>query len=134
MQYQQAYGLQNTPVMNTQYYRNNISILTSRSVERVTVGRRDCRICYGDRISVRAVMNGRPVAEYITSMVADFTDLTGDLRRRMRKTKGLVTVYVRNLDRGWNRELRIMLYGERKYSPATRVTAVQTPMFFPWEL
>lgn len=79
-------------------------------------------------------MNGRPIAEYTTNEVADMTDLTGDLRQRLRKEKGLISVYIRNLDRGWNRRHLIMLYGERKYSPATRVTAVQTPMFFPWEL
>lgn len=120
--------------MNSQYYRNNIPIYTSRTIERVVVGRREYRICYGDKVSVRAVMNGHPVAEYITDTVADMTDLTGDLRQRLRRNKGLVTMYIRNIDRGWSREHCIMLYGERKYSPAARVTAVQTPMFFPWEL
>lgn len=119
--------------MNSLYYRNSMPIYTSRSVERVVVGRRDTRICYGDRMSVRAVMNGSTVAEYITDKVADMTDLTGDLRQRAKKYTGLVTVYIRNLDRGWNREHRIKLYGERKFTTPRRVTAIQTPMFFPWE-
>ncbi len=120
--------------MNSQYCHNNISIYTSRTVEYVVVGRKEYRISYGDRIFVRAVMKGRSIVEYVTNEVADMTDLTGDLRQRLRKDKGLISVYIRNLDRGWNRKHHIMLYGERKYTPATRVTAIQTPMFFPWEL
>lgn len=119
--------------MNSQYYRNNMPIYTSRTVERVLVGRRDSRICYGDRMAVRAVMNGECVADYITDKVSDMTDLTGDLRQRTRKLKGLVTVYIRNLDRGWNKEHRIMLYGERRFA-GRRIEAVQPSLFYPWEL
>ena len=85
-------------------------------------------------MSVRLVMAGKVTYEYQTDKVSDMTDLTGDLRRRAKGLKGLAIVHIRNHDRGWSRELRIMLYGERKYAPSQRVTAVQTPMFFPWEL
>ena len=89
---------------------------------------------YGDRISVRIVSGDKCVMEYETRQVADMTDLTGDLRRRAKSMRGLAVVYIRNHDRGWTRERHIMLYPQRKHTPASRPAAVQVPMFFPWEL
>lgn len=114
--------------------RTQARIYTSRVVEPTLHGRKDFAIAYGDRISVRVVVGSRTVAEYETRESADMTDLTGDVRRRLGKIRGLADVYIRNHDRGWSRERRLMLYGERKHAPASPVRAVQTPMFFPWEL
>ena len=123
--------------MNTGYYTSSSSgapILTSRSVRRVAVGRADSLMSYGDRMSVRVIIDGQAAMQYETRQVADMTDLMGDLRRRARDTRGLAVVYIRNHDRGWTRERRIMLYPRRKHAPAQCPKAVQMPMFFPWEL
>lgn len=124
-------------MMNSTYYTSSTSgtpIYTSRTVRRVAVGRTDSLMSYGDRISVRVVAGDQRVMEYETRQVADMTDLMGDLRRRAKGMRGLVVVYVRNHDRGWTRERRIMLYPQRRHNPARRPEAVQVPMFFPWEL
>ena len=89
---------------------------------------------YGDRMSVRLIIDGQTILQYETRQVADMTDLMCDLRRRTRGMRGLAVAYVRNHDRGWTREHRIMLYPQRKHAPAQRPSAVQVPMFFPWEL
>ena len=89
---------------------------------------------YGDRIAVRVMVDGQCAMQYETHQAADMTDLIGDLRLRARGMRGLAVVYIRNRDRGWTRERRIMLYPRRKHSPAQPPKAVQVPMFFPWEL
>ena len=91
-------------------------------------------MAYGDRMSVRMVVDGQTAMQYETCHAADMTDLIGDLRRRAHGMRGLAVVYVRNHDRGWTRERRIMLYPKRKHTPAQSPKAVQVPMFFPWEL
>lgn len=116
------------------YQTTGAPIYTSRTIRRVPVGRHDYLMSYGDRISVRIVTGENKIMEYETNKVADMTDLTGDLRRRAKDTHGLAVVYIRNHDRGWSREHRIMLYPQRKFSPRRKEQAVQTPMFFPWEL
>ncbi len=123
--------------MNTTYYTSSTSgapIYTSRSIRRIAVGRPDSLMSYGDRISVRAIIDGQPAMQYETRQVADTTDLIGDFRRRAKGIRGLAVVYVRNHDRGWTREHHIMLYPQRKHTPAQPPKAVQVPMFFPWEL
>lgn len=123
--------------MNSTYYTSSSSvapIYTSRTIRRVPVGRPDSIMSYGDRMSVRVIVDGQSALQYETRQVADMTDLIGDLRRRARGMRGLAVVYVRNHDRGWTRERRIMLYPQRKHAPAQRPQAVQVPMFFPWEL
>ena len=123
--------------MNTSHYTSSSSgapVFTSRSVRRVAVGRADSLMSYGDRMSVRVVIDGQTAMQYETRHVADMTDLMGDLRRRARGMRGLAAVYVRNHDRGWTQERHIMLYPQRKHAPAQRPKAVQVPMFFPWEL
>ncbi len=123
--------------MNSTYYISSSSgapILTSRTVRRVAVGRPDSLMSYGDRISVRVMVNGQQAMQYETRQVADMTDLTGDLRRRAKGMRGLAVVYIRNIDRGWTREHRIMLYPQRKYAPSQPPKVLQVPMFFPWEL
>ena len=122
---------------NSTYYTSNSSgapIYTSRTVRRVAVGRADSLMSYGDRMSVRVIVDGQCAMQYETRQAADLTDLMGDLRRRARGMRGLAVVHIRNHDRGWTRERRIMLYPQRKHTPAQRPTAVQVPMFFPWEL
>lgn len=114
--------------------RTQARIYTSRIVDPTLHGRRDFAMAYGDRISVRVVVAGRTVAEYETRETADMTDLTGDIRRRLSGVRGLGYVYIRNHDRGWSRERRLMLYGERKHASARPVRVVQTPMFYPWEM
>lgn len=124
-------------IMNTTYYISSSSgapIYTSRTIRRVPVGRPDTLMSYGDHISVRVIVDGQTILQYETRQVADMTDLMGDLRRRARGMRGLAVVYVRNHDRGWTRERHIMLYPQRKHAPAQRPSAVQVPMFFPWEL
>lgn len=123
--------------MNSTYYISSSSgapIYTSRTIRRVVVGRADSPMCYGDRISVRMIVEGRPALQYETRQAADMTDLIGDLRRRAKGMRGLAVVYVRNHDRGWTREHRIMLYQQTRPTPAQRPKAVEVPMFFPWEL
>lgn len=123
--------------MNTTYYTSSSSeapIYLSRTIRRVAVGRADSLMSYGDRISVRMMMAGQCAMQYETNKVTDMTDLIGDLRRRAKGMHGLAVVHVRNLDRGWTRERRIMLYPQRKFTPAQPPKAVQVPMFFPWEL
>ena len=123
--------------MNSTYYTSGYSgapITTSRTVRRVVVGRADSLMSYGDRMSVRLIVDGRDAMQYETRHVADMTDLMGDLRRRAKGMRGLATVYIRNHDRGWTRERHIMLYPQRRHAPAQRPNAVQVPMFFPWEL
>ena len=123
--------------MNSTYYISSSSgapIYTSRTVRRVAVGRADSLMSYGDRMAVRLIVDGQPAMQYETRQVADMTDLMGDLRRRARGMRGLAVVYIRNRDRGWTRERRIMLYPQRKHTPAQSPKAVQVPMFFPWEL
>ncbi|MDE7345878.1 MAG: hypothetical protein K2N48_03950 [Muribaculaceae bacterium] len=123
--------------MNSTYYTSSSSgapIYTSRTVRRVAVGRSDTLMSYGDRISVRMIMADKCTMQYETRQAADMTDLIGDLRRRAKGLRGLAIVYVRNHDRGWTREHRLMLYPQRKHTPAQRPKAVQVPMFFPWEL
>ena len=123
--------------MNTTCYTSSSSgapIYTSRTIRRVVVGRADSPISYGDRISIRVMIDGQPYMQYETRQVADMTDIIGDLRRRAKGRRGLAVVYIRNHDRGWTRERHIMLYPQRKFTPAQRPKAVQVPMFFPWEL
>ena len=123
--------------MNSTYYISSSSgapIYTSRTVRRVAVGRADSLMSYGDCMAVRLIVDGQPAMQYETRQVADMTDLMGDLRRRARGMRGLAVVYIRNRDRGWTRERRIMLYPQRKHTPAQSQKAVQVPMFFPWEL
>ena len=123
--------------MNSTYYTSSsygAPIFTSRTVRRVAVGRTDSLMSYGDRISVRVILDGMPYMQYETRQAADMTDLIGDLRQRAKGTHGLATVYVRNHDRGWTREHRIKLYPRKKHAPAQQPKAVQVPMFFPWEL
>lgn len=116
------------------YQKTGAPVYTSRSVRRVPVGRHDYLISYGDRLSIRIVTGENTVMEYETCQVADLTDLTGDLRRRAKGTHGLATVNIRNHDRGWTRQRRIMLYPQRKFISPQKINAVQIPMFYPWEL
>lgn len=111
-----------------------IPLYTSRTHRQVAVGRPEKLMSYGDRISVRVVVECKTVFQYQTRQVADMTDLTGDLRQRAKGMKGLATVTIRNHDRGWMRELHIKLYPKRTFASAQRVEAVPVPMFFPWEL
>lgn len=117
--------------MNSQYYFATTPIYTSRKIERIAVGRRDFLISYGDRISVRMTVGMNETIEYETRFVADMTDLIGDLRYRAKGKRGLAIISIRNHDRGWIRERRIMLYPERTYTPAPRVSIARTSM--PWE-
>lgn len=118
-------------MIDSQYYFSTTPIYTSRRVERVPVGRREYLMSYGDRVSVRMTTASGETLQYETHSVADMTDLIGDLRRRARGQRGLAVITVRNHDRGWIRERRIMLYPERTYAPSGRVTAARQIM--PWE-
>lgn len=123
--------------MNSPHYSSYTSgapIYSSRTVRRVPVGRRDHLISYGDRISVRVVMEGRKVLDYQTRQVADMTDITSDLRRRAKDMKGLAVITIRNHDRGWTSERHIKLYPKRQFATTGKIDAVPVPMFFPWEL
>ena len=117
--------------MNSQYYFSTTPIYTSRRVERVAVGNRDRQMCYGDRISVRMTVGLSDKTEYETRCVSDMTELIADLRRRAKGKRGLAVITIRNHDRGWVRERRIMLYPERRYAPSQRVTTAR--MMMPWE-
>lgn len=129
--------LANTPDMNNSIYTSSAStapIYTPRSIRRIAVGRKDSLMSYGDRISVRVMIDRQCAMQYENTKAADMTDLIGDLRSRAKGLRGLATVYIRNHDRGWTRERHIMLYPQKKHTPTQRQKAVQVPMFFPWEL
>lgn len=119
--------------MNSQFYFTTAPVYTSRRVERVPVGRREFLICYGDRISVKMTVGESKQVEYETRSVADMTDLIGDLRARARGARGLAVVSIRNHDRGWTRERRIMLYPQPAYVPAARIAAARPRAIMPWE-
>lgn len=119
--------------MKSQHYYSTTPVYTSRRVERVAVGRRDTQMSFGDRMSVRVTI-GSDTMGYETCNVADMTELISDLRRRLRGKRGLTVVSIRNRDRGWARERRVMLYTERSYAPSQKVSAVRPHVMMPWEL
>lgn len=119
--------------MNSQYYNSTTPVYTSRRVERVAVGRREFLMSFGDRMQVRVAI-GNETTEYTTYSVADMTDLIGDMRRRLKGKRGLAVATIRNRDRGWVKEQRIMLYPERTYAPAQKVAAVRPRVMMPWDL
>lgn len=88
---------------------------------------------YGDRISVKMTVGESKRIEYETRSAADMTDLIGDLRARARGERGLAVVTIRNHDRGWTRERRIMLYPQTSYTPAPQITAARPHPIMPWE-
>lgn len=110
------------------------TIYSSRVIRRVPVGHKHYLISYGDKISVRLVTGENKIMDYQTDQVADMTDLTGDLRRRAKDTCGLAVAYIRNHDRGWTREHRIMLYPQRKFISRKKKDTAQQLISFPYEL
>lgn len=121
--------------MNSQNYLvGNTPIYTSRRVERVAVGRRDFLMSYGDRMFVRATIGVGERMEYETCSVSDMTDLIGDLRVRARGRRGLAVITIRNRDRGWVRESRVMLYPERGYVTPRKVQEARRQMMMPWDV
>jgi len=96
-------------------------------------------ITYGDRIYVAINIMGRRVSEFATSMVADFTELIGEVRHYTHGMRGLVTLSIRNASRGWTVDRPLMLYSPGRRN-ADRMAVAQTPslqahshMPFPWE-
>lgn len=96
-------------------------------------------IKYGDRIFARVVMRGRTIVEFMIASVNDLTELFGELRRHARGVRGLASLYVRNVSRGWSFERPLMLYNDvspRSYgysAPAATSRNDGRRMLFPWE-
>lgn len=97
---------------------------------------------YGDRIFVRLTQGHRVLLEITLTQVNDFTELIGELRHHTRSMRGLCSMYVRNVSRGWSMERPLMLYssaglGLNLSAPVN--TPVQIPprtssrMLKPWE-
>lgn len=71
---------------------------------------RQRKFTFGDRIQARLVLEGKIVAELVSDTLADMTQLLNALRFRTRELRGLASLYVRNLTRGWAEERPLMLY------------------------
>lgn len=88
-------------------------------------------ICYGDRIFVRLTSGCRTLLELTVSRVNDLTELLGELRKNAKGFRGLATMYIRNMSRGWSMERPLMLYpSSAAQSPSPRPVARMT---MPWE-
>lgn len=99
-------------------------------------------IKYGDRIFARVVMHGRTIVEFMIASVNDLTELFGELRRHARGVRGLASLYVRNVSRGWSFERPLMLYNDsfsNSYGYSASAVTSGSPrseerkMLFPWE-
>lgn len=102
---------------------------TSTGLNLASLRRESGLIRFGDRIFVKVAVRGRVMFEVVWHHVADRTDLLSKIRSRCCGVRGLVNLYVRNMDRGWSREEPLMLYAssESVYArPAQRMLA-------PWE-
>lgn len=84
-------------------------------------------------------MQGRVIVEFTTTLVADMTELLGELRRRRAGTWGLTRLYVRNMSRGWADERPLMLYSNTNRGRGGIFSSAASPstgshMPFPWEM
>ena len=100
-------------------------------------------IRYGDRLFVRLTMMGRVVLELMVTKVCDFSELLAEVRRQVRHLRGLATLSVRNMLRGWSDVRPIMLYKPKMSVPSASQTAAPdgtfdfepqpARMLCPWE-
>lgn len=102
---------------------------SSAGLNLATLRRESGLIRFGDRIFVKIAVRGRVMFEVIWHHVADRTDLLSKIRSRCAGMRGLVTLYVRNMDRGWSREEPLMLYASAQSETARPAQR----MFAPWE-
>lgn len=99
-------------------------------------------ICYGDKIFVRVTSGRTILMEETFDRVADMTELTGEVRSRLRGTSGLYKVWIRNCSRGWSTDRPLMFYRHARNavpghcSPSTLPGMAEGPrkrMLAPWE-
>lgn len=86
-------------------------------------------ICYGDRIHVRldrVQPGGRTLAEFTLTEVRDMSEIYGELRHYTRGLRGLTTLRVRNVTRGWTMSQPFMLYDDAIRRPAKSITGTGT--------
>lgn len=77
---------------------------------------------WGDRIFVRIIRGASCIDDFLSTRVADFTELLGEIRSRLRGIRGLVEMQVRNASEGWSIRRPLMLYNDNlalSSSPAT---------------
>lgn len=67
---------------------------------------------WGDRIFVRIIRGANCIDEFLSTRVADFTELLGEIRSRLRGTRGLVEMQIRNASEGWSIRRPLMLYND----------------------
>ena len=65
---------------------------------------------YGDVLHITLRMRNYIVARFVLDTAADYSELIGAVRFRMRHLHGLARMQVRNVTRGWCTERPIMLY------------------------
>lgn len=78
---------------------------------------------YGDRIHVKVARvqpGGEVIAEMVLDNVNDLSDVYGELRFHTRGKRGLTSLYVRNITRGWSFSQPFMLYADSR-RPAVSV-------------
>lgn len=94
-------------------------------------------ICYGDKIFVRVTSGRTILLEETFTSVADMTELTGEIRTRLRDTEGLSKVWIRNCTRGWATERPLMFYRRTRNAPTTPFNLQKEKVFHkiltPWE-
>lgn len=97
-----------------------------------------CRIEKGDRVFASLRVHGRTITEKVFTTIVGMTELLGEIRHCMRGYRGLVSLVVRNMSRGWRIERPLMLYPDPMPSGAASARTAplrQTAsgMLFPWE-
>lgn len=94
-------------------------------------------ICYGDKIFVRVTSGRTVLLEETFTRVADMTELTGEIRTRLRDTEGLSKIWIRNCTRGWSTERPLMFYRRTRNAATSpfnlQKERVARKMLTPWE-
>lgn len=99
--------------ISTKTNTDMIGIRTSEVERRVPVPGTRYEMQTGDRIVVRVQMyDGRQV-NFVSTRLADMTEIIGEVRRLGRDCQGLARMSVRNTSRGWRIERPIKLYPDR---------------------
>lgn len=139
--YANAYGMERA-IAEGRYRltenRTGMRVGTSERVRRVVVPSGTGKpMKYGDRIFVRLEFPygyGQGIS-FCSEMLADMTEVIGEIRRRTRHLRGLCRMCVRNATEGWSIERPLKLYdSESRFAAAQAPVSFATPrMQMPWE-
>lgn len=139
--YANAYGMERA-IAEGRYRltenRTGMRVGTSERVRRVVVPSGTGKpMKYGDRIFVRLEFPygyGHGIS-FCSEMLADMTEVIGEIRRRTRHIRGLCKMCVRNATEGWAIERPLKLYdSESRFASAQAPVSFATPrMQMPWE-